>query len=163
MLGATQLIHRLERLGSRTTGYAVMKRTALTATLLMKRNVKRRSGMTGASIRPEAITATSAIIKVGGAGRFLEQGTGLFGPHHTRVVSRSGRAMAFLAGPASAFRLSGSPRSGKAGNKAYLVVVRSTAGMPKQPFVRKSIVEAAASNDLDRVVVALWDGGAVII
>lgn len=137
-----------------------MRSMALRATLLLKQNVKRRSGATGASIRPATITATSAVIKIGGAGRWLEQGTGTFGPHHTRVVSPSGRAMAFMAGPSSAFRLTGSVRSGKAGAGAYLVVVRSTAGMPAQPFVRRSLEETAAGSDLRNVVVGLWNGGA---
>lgn len=158
IVGADQLVARLQRLESKTTGYAVMKRLALGATLLMKHNVKRRSGATGASIRPVSISATAAVIKIGGAGKFLEQGTGLFGPHHSRVVPRTKKALAFFAGPSSAFRLTGAVRSGKAGRRAYLVVVKSTKGMHPQPFIGKSIVEAARSDNLRGVVVALWNG-----
>ncbi len=163
VIGATQLISRLERLGNPSAGRTIMAKLAINATALMKKNVARRSGMTGASIRPLTVTAQAAVIKVGGAGKWLEQGTGIYGPHHTRVVPRQAKVMVFMGGPTSAFRLSGTVRSGKAGAAAYKVFARSTQGMNKQPFIRKSLIEAAAGVGLKEVVIVLWDSGGIVV
>lgn len=56
--------------------------------------------------------------------RYVHEGTGLYGPHRTRVVPLHRKALAFRAA------------SGKK------VVVRSTRGMPGNPFLRDALVAA---------------------
>jgi hypothetical protein len=104
------------------------------------------------------VTDTSAkVVASANYAAFVEYGTGLFGPLHHKITPTAKKAMRWMAGPASAFRLSGSVRSGKAGAAAGAVFARSTKGMKAEPFLEPGAEKAIKSAGLlDRVVLA-WN------
>ena len=78
--------------------------------------------------------------------KFLESGTGLFGPFHKRITSRSGGPLHWIAlGKEMAFKGSGvfqfKSRMGskKGGFKETDRFYMSTAGMPAQPMIAPNI------------------------
>ena len=118
----------------------------------------RKTGLTGSSWQVASTTDTRATITGSIVNLYIDEGTGLYGPLHHLITPQAKRALAFHAGPAGSLRLSGTPRSGKAGAGATLVVVRSVKGMRPRPFIRKAVVGAA--SQLGAAVVKAWDDAA---
>lgn len=132
----------------------------------------RKTGITGASIRLGAITPTTVVTQVGGAGAFLEFGTR---PHE--ISPRTKKALAFASqgitterfgvGAILNFTLSGrlSAKSMKKyGNAAY-VVVKSVhhPGTKPDPFMvpgAQAAIQKSGANLIGAEIVNRWDGAA---
>ena len=135
-----------------TLGYAVVNESK---NLVPHRT--RGAGLAGSIHLGEVTETTARVYASANYAAFVEYGTGLYGPLHHKITPLTKKAMRWMAGPASAFRQSGSVRSGKAGSGAFAVFARSTKGMKAKPFMRPGAEKAIRSAKLlDRVVIA-WD------
>ena len=67
-------------------------------------------------------------------GEYLEMGTGLYGPLHHLIVPRKAKALRFPMPGSPNFTLAGRQRSGKAGQGAQYVFVRSVKGIKPRHF-----------------------------
>lgn len=72
--------------------------------------------------------------KVASYGKYVEFGTGIYGPEHRKIVPKSKKALAWMIGragrPSSAAGWRDAVKSGRG------VVVRSTKGMKAQPYMK---------------------------
>lgn len=111
----------------------------------------RKTGITGASIQLGAVTASSALTRVGGAGEYLEFGTR---PHI--ITPKVAKVLAW-GGPR---RLSGALRKGaKATNFAMLVHHPGTKPYPFMvPGAQAAISKSGAS--IGTAIVQRWNGAA---
>lgn len=119
----------------------------------------RKTGITGASIRLGAVTASSVVTQVGGAGSFLEFGTR---PHE--ITPKAAKALAWASGPAGGQfrRLSGATRKGVgAANMTFAKRVHhpgTTASPFMVPGAQTAIAKSGASIGAE--IVKRWDEAA---
>lgn len=83
--------------------------------------------------------------------RFLESGTGIYGPRKRKIVpKRPGGVLAFpgAVGPGTSFTLAGRQRSGRAGAGAgsEMVFVRSVKGIKPLELMKRASVESRAAQ-----------------
>ena len=89
---------------------------------------------------------------------YVELGTGLYGPKHEKITPKAKLAMRWMGGPSSAFRLTGSVRSGKAGAGAGYIYARSTKGMRPRPYLLPGAQAAIKGTGLVDEIYAVWEG-----
>jgi hypothetical protein len=89
---------------------------------------------------------------------FVEFGTGLYGPKREKITPKVKKAMRWMSGPSSAFRLTGSVRSGNAGAGSGYAFATSTKGMHPHPFLEPGAKAALAGAGLANEVRAVWEG-----
>jgi len=128
----------------------------------LKRNIVHRTSGTSRTIHVTAVTDSTARIEGSPVARWLDEGTGLYGPRRHRIVPRSGKVMRWTAGPSGSLTLAGRKRSGKAGTGAGPVFARSTRGMKGRPFIQRSIQSAAGKLgvELGGQIVDEWNRAA---
>lgn len=154
--GYDQLQRRLKAISPQA---GVMKLYGTAVVGELKRNIPRKTSGTSRTIHLASATATSARVEGNAVAKWLDVGTGIYGPHKKKITPKVKKALAFYAGPAGSMRLTGRPRSGAAGAGASKVVVRSVKGMKAQPYVDRSIdaVERKIGVDL---IVKRWNEAA---
>lgn len=123
---------------------ALMIQAAKVGEAVVKRNVPRRTANLQRSIRgvvgPDGnavITATARYAK------WVDEGTGIYGPRGQRIYPTHARVLAWPGGVAGGpgARLTGSPRSGTPGNMQF---ARSIAGMRPRHYIKRSREEIDA-------------------
>lgn len=72
-------------------------------------------------------------------GRWVDEGTGIYGPKHHVIVPKTKRALSFPEPGNRGFTAAGRVRSGKAGRNARFVTVRSVKGIKPREFFEKAI------------------------
>lgn len=180
--GMRQLRVRLE--GLKQGRSKITQQWALRTTALAKEKHRphRKTGTTSASIRP-AWTTNSATVKVGGAGLFLERGTGLYGPKKKKYIikPKNKKALFFASQQAltanveAAYgegrakraklrtRLSGSPTSGtlkRYGNLAFAFAKSvEHPGIKADPFMTPAAREALGEIGA-KILVDEWNSAA---
>jgi hypothetical protein len=128
-----------------------------------------KSNNLSASIRIGTITDTSAQILAGGQfgvgyARFVEFGTGIYGPRKRRIVPRNKPFMAWRVDttggvPGGAqLRLTGSSRTRKGQGIAGWAYARSTRGRPATPYLIPGARAALAEAGLTEKVIITWNG-----
>lgn len=128
----------------------------------LKHNVPRKTSVTGRSIHVASTTASTARIEGNAIAKWLDIGTGIYGPRKHKIEPRVKKALAFFAGttgPGGSLRLTGKPRKGAAGAGASRVVVRSVKGMKAQPYVDRSIQAVKTKLGID-FIVKRWNDAA---
>ena len=121
-----------------------------------KRLVPRKTGNLGRSIQPGLLGRTDALVVAqAGYARYVEEGTGLYGPKHRRI--EPGKVMRW-ANPGGA-TLGGRVRSKNVGLKGAYIFATSTQGAKPQPFLLPGAQKAIKDNGVD-IVVELWNGAA---
>lgn len=166
VVGLSALHARFHALENPEMGKGIMAKVAAYTRGQMIRNMAamgaRKTGGTGASIQPRAITETSAQLWGSKVLVYLDEGTGLFGPLHHRITPQTAKALRWFGGPAGSLRLTGKPRKGAAGAAATVIFARSTKGMRGRPYIQRSVQEAgrAANVQLGGVVIDTWNGAA---
>jgi hypothetical protein len=164
IVGEQQLMNRLHAVGVQgSTG--IMKRVAAYTRGQLVRNMPRKTGLTAGSLRPTVLSPTKAEIHGSPVAVWIDIGTGLYGPQHHVITPRAAKALAFHVGTfgrGGSLRLSGSPRSGKAGLGASLVIVRSVKGMKPRPYINRSVTEAAqkVGAEVNSEIITAWNSGA---
>lgn len=134
------------------------KRFANMAVAVIRRNVPKKTGNLQRSIH-RLDRGFDAVVQADARyARFVDEGTGLYGPRGARIYPTHARALAWPAGVAGgpALRLTGSPRSGSSGGK---MVRRSIAGMRPRHFMARSAaqIDAATPATLDACAAAFLE------
>lgn len=170
LIGASQLQARLRALQGVAKSGTLMKKAGAVAIKQMELNMPRKTGITAATLRVEGASDTGAEIWGSRVVRWLDEGTGLYGPAHRLITPQAAKALAFHSqgkGEAlgASYRLSGRMRVAsvrKFGAGADLVVVRSVKGMHARPFIARSTQEAGQKLGLALAaeIVSAWDKGA---
>lgn len=117
--------------------------------------VPRRTGNLGRSIRVGKVTDTTAQVVAGGTSsvgyaRYVEEGTGLYGPKKSRIYPKRARALRWKAG--------GSRVTGRGAGSRFIYAT-SVSGRKATPFLRPGVERAAAKAGVD-VIVELWNDAA---
>lgn len=128
----------------------------------LKRNIVHKTSGTSRTIHVARVTETSALIVGSSVARWIDEGTGLYGPRHHRIVPKSKKALRWIGGPAGSLTLGGRKRSGKAGAGAGPRFARSVRGMKPRPFVDKSLKssEGLIGQQLSAKVITDWNKAA---
>ena len=145
--GMTQLRARLQAVGATATHTKIL--TAGAGAVIREQKLLasrfRRTSFLEHSIQITEASPTSVTIKsLAPYSRFVEEGTGLYGPKHHVITPTAKMALAFHSQKAGAerfgikYRLTGSMTSASArtygGTNADMVVVRSVKGRPATPY-----------------------------
>lgn len=161
--GYDQLQRRLKAIAATGEGY--MKFVGAVAVGELRRNIPRKTSNTSRSIHVARTDNDSAVIEGNAVAKWLDIGTGLYGPAKRKITPRTKKALAFYRGsfgPGGSLRLTGKPRRGAAGAGASRIVVRSVKGMKARPYVDKSIdsTKRKLGIELKREVVDRWNRAA---
>ena len=89
--------------------------------------------------------------------RYIEAGTGIYGPRKRPIVPRTKKMLAWRTG---AVTLSGRSRVKGGKEIAGWAFARSVKGRKATPFLLPGAKDALAKNGLADVVVELWNGAA---
>lgn len=120
-----------------------------------------KTGNLRRSIQIGTVTDTTAQVVAGAHyARYVEEGTGLYGPKHSRIVPVSRKALRWMGGPPGSMRLSGSPRKGKAGAGAGPIFARSVAGRRATPFFFSGVQNAIDKAGLAELITKRWNDAA---
>jgi hypothetical protein len=123
--------------------------------------VPRKTGRLQDSIKPGYLAATSADVVVReNYARFVEEGTGLFGPRKQRIVPKNGKVMVWKGGGPTKVRLSGRSRTRGGSPIAGKVFASSTKGMKARPYLLPGARKAVSKAGLSETVIKLWNGAA---
>ena len=155
IVGLKQLQLRLNAVSGPQANLQTMKMAAALMRGQMVRNMEaagaRKTGTTARSIQVQSVTETSATVVGNKVARWIDIGTGLYGPKHHVIVPTTKAALAFHSKAAGldrwagiGYRLSGRQTVGserKFGAGADFVTVRSVKGMKARPYVGKSVKE----------------------
>lgn len=163
IIGMGQLQRRIAAISGTAGGLAVMRTVSADTLNFLGHNVPRKTAHTARQFRAERVTEKSAEITGSKVARWIDEGTGIYGPRHHRITPTTKRALSWTGGTfgrAGSLRLSGRRRSGKAGTGANRITVRSTAGMRPRPFIDRSVTEAVNRNGGMVAIVRQWDEAA---
>ena len=166
IIGLSKLEHRLAAISVQHSGKKFMTLAGGVVRGRMIKNMRdagaRKTGTTAGSLHVSNVTDTSAVVTGNKVARWIDEGTGLYGPHHQKITPKAAKALRWIGGPASSKRLSGRARSGKAGAGAGAVFARSVKGMKARPYVAKSVREAGQQLgvDLKAEILKDWNSAA---
>lgn len=155
LVGYQALQQRFDRLGS--VDEKLLRLLGLQVVREAKARAPKKSMNLARTIAYQPIDKTQGRVVARAAyAPFVEFGTGIHGPERRRITPKVKKAMRWAGGPAGAFRLTGSVRSGATG--AGFIFARSTAGMRPHPFLFPGARAAMSSVDFRGQVVATWEG-----
>jgi hypothetical protein len=108
------------------------------------------------TIRVGTVTARSAQVIAGGTtkvgyARYVEVGTGIYGPRRRRIVPRQAKMLSWVAG--------GSRATGK-GKGSGRIFARSVRGRPATPYLVPGILRAIRKAGIRDAVVNAWNDAA---
>lgn len=107
------------------------------------------------SIRVGTVTKTSAQVVAGGTSnvgyaRYVEEGTGLYGPRKRKIVPKRAKVLSWVGGGS---RLTG---RGKGSRRFF---AQSVKGRPATPYLQPGVEKGAKRAGVD-VIVKLWNSAA---
>jgi HK97 gp10 family phage protein len=119
-----------------------------------KRNVPRKTGNLGRSIVAGPVSKDSATVEVrANYARFVEEGTGIYGPKKRRITPRTAQALHWKGG---ATRLSG--RSRVSGGKG--IFAKSVRGRKATPFLGPAAKKVSKDTGIVAEIVQSWNKAA---
>ena len=157
LIGYEALQARLQRLGHMDARLMKMLGAQVIREATIRAPQKSRNLVRTLQYQPISETEARVAARANYAA-FVEFGTGLYGPKHERITPKAKKAMRWMGGPASAFRLSGSVRSGNAGAGAGYIFATSTKGMHPHPFLIPGAKAAIQNAGLANEVHLVWEG-----
>ena len=166
--GMTQLRARLQAVGASATHTKIL--TAGAGAVIREQKLLasrfRRTSFLEHSIQITDTNPTSLTIKsLAPYSRYVEEGTGLYGPKHAKITPKAAKALRWMGGtygPGGSLRLTGTRRSGAAGAGAGYVFARSVKGRKATPYFYPGaqIGIQKTGGDLAAVFVTAWNGAA---
>jgi hypothetical protein len=116
----------------------------------------RKTGNLGRSIRVDSVTRSSVTVIAGGSGgvgyaRFVEQGTGIYGPKKRKIVPKHAKMLSWVSG--------GSRLTGK-GPGSTRKFARSVRGRKATPYFVPAAETILRKAGVTRVVVKAWNDAA---
>lgn len=160
VIGLSALNARLYAISSPAARKGFMGRFALRTVAIMQQNTPTKTANTRRTIHATRITENSAQVVGSTVLKWLDQGTGIYGPRHHKIVPVNGKWLAWKGGTfgkGGSLRLTGKQRKGKAGKGAFDIVVTSTKGMKARPFIEKAVHEAAIKSGVMADLTKAWD------
>ena len=156
--GMDALIHRLNAIGDTR---AILHALQLSVVHEAQALVPRKTGHLFRTIQPGFLARTEASVVVTAPyGRWVEEGTGLYGPRKRRIVPTHAKALAWKTGGPSKLRLSGRSRVVGGKSLAGMAFARSTKGMQARPYLLPGAKRAVSKSGLANVVIKEWNGAA---
>lgn len=156
MQGMTALQKRLKAIGETRPVLRVLQLSVIHEAQAL---APRKTGTLQRSIVPGELTDTHATVVSGAPySRYVEEGTGLYGPKHQRIDP--GKVMRWAGGGSSKVRLTGRSRTKGGKAVADVVFARSTKGSKAQPFLFPGARKAVEKAGLAQIVVKAWDSAA---
>jgi len=120
-----------------------------------------KTGNLRRSIRIGTVTdKTAQVVVDANYARYVEEGTGIYGPRKRRIVPVNAKALRWIGGPAGSLRLSGAARKGKAGAGAGPIFARSVAGRRATPFFLPGVRTAIGKAGLGDIITTNWNEAA---
>lgn len=121
-----------------------------------KRLVPHQTGHLARTIRVGTVTETSALVLAGGPlnvgyARYVEEGTGLYGPHRRKIVPRRAKVLRWKGG--------GSRVTGR-GKGSRWIVARSVKGRRATPYLVPGVRKGLAKGGFKKNIVKAWDSAA---
>jgi hypothetical protein len=122
----------------------------------------RKTGNLGRTIRLGTVTDTNAQIMAGGVrgvgyARYVEEGTGLYGPRKRRIVPVKAKVLAWRTGGPSVQRLSGKSRTRGGKQLAGWAFAKSVKGRPATPYLLPGAKKAMSKAGLADRVISAWN------
>lgn len=120
--------------------------------------VPRKTGHLQRSIRPGRVTDDHAIVNVKAPyARYVEEGTGIYGPRHQKIVPKKASVLAWRTGQT---RLSGRSRTSGGTETAGWAFARSVRGRKATPYLIPGAKAAVSKGKLKDAIVARWNSAA---
>ena len=163
--GMTQLRARLQAVGATPThtkilvaGAGAVIREQKSLARRFRRSAFLESHIVITNASPTSVTITSQAPY----SRYVEEGTGLYGPKHAKITPKTASVLRWLGGtygPGGSLRLTGERRKGKAGAAAAYIFAMSVKGRPATPYFYPGarIGIQKTGGDLAAVIVKAWD------
>ncbi len=118
----------------------------------------RKTGFLGRNITPGALSDTSAlVVSRAPYSRYVEEGTGLYGPKRKKIVPKRAKVLAWRTG---AVRLTGRSRTSGGRELAGWAFARSVRGRAKTPFLRPGVQKAIKGTKLKADIIDRWNRAA---
>jgi hypothetical protein len=151
--GATELQRRLAAISDTKK---VLGEVAQLGVAEAKALVPRRTGSLARSIRVGNVSEDRAQVVAGGSrnvgyARYVEQGTGLYGPRHARIVPKRAKVLSWVGG--------GSRLTGR-GKGSRRIFARSVAGRKATPYLLPGVKRALEKAGLSYTIIAAWNDAA---
>lgn len=126
-----------------------------------KRLVPRKTGNLGRSIVPGYLRADSASVEVrANYARYVEEGTGLYGPRKQRIVPKNKKALRWNGGGPSKVRLSDRSRTKGGVAQADAILATSVKGRKATPFLEPAVKKVAKDTGIIAEIVSEWNRAA---
>lgn len=132
-------------------GDRAMNRALLVIVAEVRRTIAKRTGDTARRVLPQTQIVGNSIIGTIVAtqvARWLEEGTGLYGPRRQVIRPKNAQALRFPAGPAG-FTLAGRQRAGRAGASARWVYAKFVRGIKPRHYIRNAAESTRAAQDAE--------------
>lgn len=156
--GMPQLKRRLAALGKTEQD---MRAVQLRLIAEAKRKVPRKTGNLGRSIVPGYLRKDSASVEVrANYARYVEEGTGLYGPRKRRIVPKNAKALRWTGGGPSKVRLSGRSRTRGGQALGGAIFAKSVRGRRATPFLKPAIEKVAKDTGIIAELVGRWNEAA---
>lgn len=156
--GMPQLQRRLKAIGETDKS---LRTAQLKVIAEAKHLVPRKSTYLARSIVPGYVRPTEAIVEVrANYARYVEEGTGLYGPKHQKIVPKNARALHWKGGGPSKVRLSGRSRTKGGRSLARDVFAMSVKGRKATPFVGPAVKKVSADTGIIAEIVKDWNEAA---
>lgn len=134
----------------------VLEKVALLGVAEAKKLVPRQTDNLGRTIRVGTVSETSAQVVAGGTAnvgyaRYVEQGTGLYGPRNRRIVPKHAKVLSWVGG--------GSRLTGR-GTGSRRIFARSVKGRKATPYLVPGVKKAVSRAGLTDTIVTAWNEAA---
>lgn len=151
--GIKALRRRLEAVGSNQGALRVI---ATQGVAEAKRIVPHQTRNLSRTIRVGTVTDKSATVIAGGTAqvgyaRYVEEGTGLYGPKNKRIVPKTKKMLSWVAG--------GSRKTGR-GKGSRRIFAKSVKGRKATPYLVPGVRAALRKAGLRKAIVNAWDKAA---
>ena len=156
--GMDALVHRLNAIGDTR---AILHALQLSVVHEAQALVPRKTGHLFRTIQPGFLArAEASVVVTAPYARWVEEGTGLYGPRKKRIVPTHAKALAWKTGGPSKLRLSGRSRVVGGQALAGMAFARSTKGMQARPYLLPGAKRAISKAGVADVVIKEWNGAA---
>ena len=138
--GMTQLRARLRAVGATATHTKILTAGAgavIREQKLLAKRFRRSAFLESHIVITNASPTSVTIASLAPYSRFVEEGTGLYGPKHAKITPKAATVLRWMGGtygPGGSLRLTGERRKGKAGAAAGWVFAMSVKGRPATPY-----------------------------
>lgn len=154
--GADALKRRLAAIGDTKVVLGQVALLAVNEAKHIARSTFTKTGNLERTIRVQRVSERDAIISAGGGSRvgyarYVEEGTGLYGPRRRKIVPTNKKMLSWVGG--------GSRLTGR-GKGSGRIFARSVKGRPATPYLVPGAKQAVEKSGVGDTIIKLWDDAA---